>query len=447
MRKKLENFKKTAKLAQFFSALFLAALFAAPAFCANYWLDCAAGNDNSNGTKGLPFKTLEKAVNAAKPGDTITINAGQYGRFTAQPNTKFPGPDDKLDPNDLRWLTFKAADGAVPQFSDIEIINEKGPALLAYRFQGIKFIGSITLQGIVGFEMHDCEVTGIGESIEKASGGTVSLRQCGSVYFQNCKIHFARQTCVSISSSSYVTFDRCEVYDVGDDHFTLRTEFADGNNIDIINNLIHTSLRWNPESHGDAIQFYSAEGHKFYNCCVTGNVIRDMAVQGLFTSGNGFVNGLIENNLIYNVKTAAVSLDNTENTIFRNNTVVGFAAFAAGNPNLQIYNNLFAGPYKITNPDVLGYHNYNIYVRDWQDWVGRTEPNSFPFPYKYTARMTNQLFVNPKENDYRLKPGCRAIDYCPPEPPAPKFDIAGNPRDSKPDAGCYEFITPPDPNN
>jgi hypothetical protein len=442
MRKKLENFKKTAKLAQFFPALFLAALFAAHAFCANYWLDCTIGDDNSRGTKDLPFKTLEKAVNIAKPGDIITINAGKYGRFTARPTAKFPGRDDKLDPNDPRWLTFKAAEGNVPEFSDIEIINETGPALLAYKFYGIKVAGSVKLQGIVGFEMQNCEVTGVGESIEKASGGTVSLRLCGSVNFQNCKIHFARKTCVSISSSSHVTFDRCEIYDVGDDHFTLRTEFADCNNIDIINNNIHTSLRWNPESHGDAIQFYSAEGHKFYNCRVTGNIIRDMAVQGLFTSGNGFVNGLIENNLIYNVKTSAINLANTENTIFRNNTVAGFAAFSSSNPGLQIYNNLFAGPYKLKDPAALGYHNYNIYVRDWKDWVGRSEPNSFPFPNKYTARMTNQLFVNSKENDFHLKPGCRAIDFCPAEPPAPKFDIAGNPRDSKPDAGCYEFTAP-----
>ena len=38
----------------------------------------AAASDQNPGTEAKPFKTLQPAVNAARPGDTIWVKAGRY---------------------------------------------------------------------------------------------------------------------------------------------------------------------------------------------------------------------------------------------------------------------------------------------------------------------------------------------------------------------------------
>ncbi len=449
-----KNDLKTHFLPQWALAVALTVTIAWPAWAVTYHVDPNTGCDNNSGTKNLPFKTLSKAQEKAAFGDTIILADGRYSDFTAEPETRYPNKSDKIEPNDPRWITFKAAEDAKPKISHIVFVQDKGPALLAYRLSGIKVAGGgVVLRGIVGFEMENCEIVGVGDKIEQAKGGYVSIRSCGSVTFNNCKIHYRRTVSISISSSSHVTINGCEIYDVGVDHITLRTEFDDCYQIHITNNIIRNTQRWNPKAHCDAIQFYADKGHRFYSCRVTGNIIRDMAVQGLFIhAGSGrFIDGLVENNLIYNCGSRSLILSKTTDTICRNNTVVGTSSFSEKNSRLAVYNNLFTGPYVTKDPASLGYHDYNIYVRDWKDRLRNTEPHSFGYPKGYKAKMKDRLFVNAREADFRLKQGCRAIDFCPKEPSA-AVDITGHPRDDKPDPGCYEFIpdvapTTQDPNS
>lgn len=45
---------------------------------ANEYFVSNAGNDNHNGTKKFPFKSIFQASEAAFPGDTVTILEGEY---------------------------------------------------------------------------------------------------------------------------------------------------------------------------------------------------------------------------------------------------------------------------------------------------------------------------------------------------------------------------------
>ncbi len=51
------------------------------------------------------------------------------------------------------------------------------------------------------------------------------------------------------------------------------------------------------------------------------------------------------------------------------------------------------------------------------------------------------LFADPNFFDFRLKAGSPCIDKGVTGPDVPATDLDGNPRDSKPDQGCYEFMT------
>ena len=68
----------------------------------NYWVSMT-GDDNSPGTESQPFRTVQKGVDAASPGDTIFVRAGRYVEevlVTAEKGGK-----------DGRWLTISCVPG------------------------------------------------------------------------------------------------------------------------------------------------------------------------------------------------------------------------------------------------------------------------------------------------------------------------------------------------
>jgi parallel beta-helix repeat protein len=60
-----------------------------------------SGNDSSPGTQGSPFRTVQKAVNMVKPGDTVIVRAGRYAGFSRNNLRGAPGSP----------ITIKAAPG------------------------------------------------------------------------------------------------------------------------------------------------------------------------------------------------------------------------------------------------------------------------------------------------------------------------------------------------
>jgi len=435
----LKNYKSGSKTVILVFFVLLADL----ASCSTYYVDAENGNDDNPGTGTKPFKSLDKAQAVVDFGDTVYMSKGRYVLFIKELNNPYP-PDkpDYICPNDSRWITFKAVDNARSVIRQVAFTSENEKSLLAYRLVGLDIQGGgVDLKRIVGFEMKDCNISGSGDDIATAIGGSVAIIRCSSVKFDNCRIRFRKKTCFTISSSTHVTLTNSEISEVGGDHITVRSEFADCNHINITNNVLSRSLRWNKSAHNDAVQFYSDKGRGFYNCVFSGNTVRDMAVQGLYIHGkNGvFKNGTIENNLFYSCHRDAVIISNTTDTVFRNNTISGYAKIGT-NDNLKAYNNIIAGSFDVRYPDHLTYHDYNIYCRDRRDKLGTSEKNSFRYATGAQAKLRNDLFVNPKQNDFRLKPNCRAVDFCPSEPAAPAIDKSGNVRDSSPDAGCYEYI-------
>jgi hypothetical protein len=53
--------------------------------------------------------------------------------------------------------------------------------------------------------------------------------------------------------------------------------------------------------------------------------------------------------------------------------------------------------------------------------------------------MLGELFTDAADDDYSIRSNCIAVDFCPQSPAAADDDILAQPRDSLPDAGCYEY--------
>ena len=57
---------------------FLLMLSAAFLCCGKEYFVSNSGNDNSDGSRNRPFKTITRAVKAVKPGDVVTVRGGTY---------------------------------------------------------------------------------------------------------------------------------------------------------------------------------------------------------------------------------------------------------------------------------------------------------------------------------------------------------------------------------
>ena len=72
------------------------------------------GNDSNSGTESAPFRTINRAAQAAYAGDVITVHAGTYREWVNPPRG---GTDD-----DTR-IVYRAAPGERVEIKGSEIVN------------------------------------------------------------------------------------------------------------------------------------------------------------------------------------------------------------------------------------------------------------------------------------------------------------------------------------
>ncbi len=200
--------------------------------------------------------------------------------------------------------------------------------------------------------------------------------------------------------------------------------------------------------HTDGIQVHSSA----QRVTIRGNIInRGMGqggAQGLKTIGPDDIT--IENNLVIAPKPTLMSgLGGTVN--MNNNTFVGpvgyspvtvdFSFESGGSTITNMYNNIWqyfgmraGGDNRVIN------HGNNIFGNNPNGTAGP----SYPFTINNTEVINcnvDSLFVDAANGDFRLTERSIARDFGNPAY-APATDIAGKPRDSLPDAGCYEYRGP-----
>ena len=108
-------------------------------FGAEYYVRASNGNDSNSGTSGAPWKTIQRAADVAKPGDTVYVYPGQYGRVVI----KNSGSADK-------FITFKGmnkvdmshADLSCPPYNPKKPVFTPGNPQKNAVMKGFNIIGS-----------------------------------------------------------------------------------------------------------------------------------------------------------------------------------------------------------------------------------------------------------------------------------------------------------------
>ncbi len=266
------------------------------------------GDDWNNGSQNQPFQTIRRALDAATPGDTITLRNGVYqGGINI----------------DIDNLTIRSMPGewAVVEAPLTEGQDGLSSSVFRYSFdtnggklQNLEITGGY-YYGVMFWDWWDSN-TGAGTVHTGASNITL----------EGCKIHDTGVDAVKITpGANDISVINCEIYNTGR-RSTTSSDGIDNNN-------------------GDRM-------------IARGNFIHDIPGVGILTSG-GSVDSLIEQNLVQNTRGAGINvgyyselewmepdanpnLYTSLNNIARNNIIVnaahaGIGIYSSLNP--QVYNN------------------------------------------------------------------------------------------------------------
>ncbi|MEM7036372.1 MAG: right-handed parallel beta-helix repeat-containing protein, partial [Bacteroidota bacterium] len=411
------------------------------------WYVSPSGANNlagANGSSpGAPLQTIQYALDSAwTPGDTIFVMNGTYRNNNFGTGNVNNGPVVRLNPAKTGahhgWLIIRNYPGHNPK---IEFDGSGG------------FIGSQqTYLEISGFE-----IEGPNQAItfpdamanrliqDNYYGGRgVAVWSGHHIYLHGNRVHDCPNSGLRVNNADYCTVHNNVVYN--NTWWSSNAEsaivYATAMDIDtlgiikmrITDNLVYDNYNnipyYNPtytgatSDYGTAAQTYIIDGS---GCYVTRN--RDTYLYGWFYFANNVSYGNGINGLVVHKSDRAVV---TNNTVFWNGAVPLASGRQAssgitvhGSDSVRMYNN-------ISWPRFATDFGYKVF--DWPNTVDLIASNNILANglSDLTAgqvTMTNPMFVDTANKNFRLQPGSPAIDGGQSHGDLAPFDFDGNPRD------------------
>lgn len=328
------------------------------------WYVATNGNDANAGTVLQPFRTIQKAIDTARPNDTIELRGGTY----------VLNNELRIRTSNLTLRSYASEWAIIQAPTHIEDISStiwySEPCVVGGMIENLEIIGGyyygLKFENNLGWD-------------EPIVHGT------SNITVRNCKIHHTGRDCIKlVPYCDNIAILNCEIHHSGVGIANVSAQNAEG--IDNVN--------------GDQM-------------LVRGCYIHDIATTGLYAKG-GAKNTVIENNLIVNCGEFGVMLGvgGTDNDLFdpnnqtyyyenfdgiiRNNIVAntkhgGVGLIAAVRP--QVLNNTFAN----VGSEALA----PLYIGPNEVWVSETTTIASPC---VDVKVINNIFV---ENEASTLPMVR----------------------------------------
>jgi parallel beta-helix repeat protein len=375
------------------------------------------GSDSNRGTESLPFKTLQKAADIVKTGDTVLVRGGRYAGFGRKNLHGAPGAP----------ITFKAARG-----QKVTLDRHITPPTVC---------AVICLYRVASYLVFDgFEITETDPELDRIRRLNLKDPSALATYLawrsnRENRLKDLRSIGVRMESdperSHHITFQNLEIHHMGMG-FSGRIDFGQ-----FFNNHVHHL----PQSYG----WYVGGDQNVWR----GNQVHH-TIFG-FHLRVGVTNAVIEQNLIYSnggtyyqaeqVKTtgAGIWTASGQNSTIRNNVIfdnkLGYGGLALHpGSNSKVSNNTFYGN-KVAisvNGNNVTIQNNIIYNND-KDINGRGSGTVIS-----NNLSTNPQFVNASGGDFHLTPSSPAIDTgislpevlidfeCTPRPQGTSYDIGAD---------------------
>jgi parallel beta-helix repeat protein len=412
--------------------------FASLTWAATYYVS-PQGSDSHPGSLAQPWATLQHAVDAIAPGDTIQVQAGTY-----------PGCRIGISGGQQAVKTLMAVPGAHV------LLNKPGHANKHNSVVEVEnFSGTVTDWVVAGFEVANSPKYGI------------DVRVTDRITVQQNHVHNSALTGIFTAFSNHVLIQGNES-DHNKEHGIYQS-----------NSSVYPTIRGN-RSHDNASAGIHMNGdisEQPGNGLVQFATVEDNIIWENGKSGGSGINcdgvddSIFRNNLLYNNHASGISLyaidgahGSSYNKVY-NNTIVmapnarfvvnipddgGGKAAPVGNVvenNILYTPDSFHGSVLIAKPGVSGFHSdYNVVVGHFSDDGGNTSISmakwqALGFDVHSIVSTPAQLFVDPVHFNYQLKPGSLAINAGVALPADVPVDILGvtRPQGVAYDIGCYEL--------
>lgn len=374
------------------------------------------GNDANAGTAPeVPFGSVERALQAAGPGDTIMIGAGTWPKLWIQDKYGTSGAP----------ITLRSAPGSENQvwFVHGDLNSEFGIIVQRSAFLVLSDLNAATsLWGYRITESNNITVTGA-EITDTGQEGLAVADQSYSIDINGNNIHHTGRLTGKWGEGIYLgngTTDADRVHDVrirNNDISNTTAEAIDIKpavyNVTVENNKVHdvrTAVS------GAVVVSIGGAFWGDPNVVIRSNRIWNISRSSQYTDGNAIVASAaatIYNNVIWNVEHRGILAD---------------GSIDPGARSVRIYNNTVYG---WGTAAIEAWTSPNPAQADIRNNLGPSTPGNVP--------STAELFVNAAGGDFRLRPEASiaintgvAIDVV-------TRDVVGLRRDGSPDMGAYEI--------
>ena len=403
---------------------------AAPSLAhAETYVVATTGDDANTGLPGSPWATLQHAADTVAPGDTVTVEPGDYAGFYVTTSGTQAAP-----------ITFAAKEGVFITsengFTNLDGINIEDT-------ENGEVISYVTVQG---FTVNGMARAGIRTAVSS------------HVILRNNKTDQNGVWGILTGFAEDVLIEDNECSRSGDEHGIYVGNSAD-------RPIIRRNLVWGNNANGIHMNADASLGGD--------GIISDALVESNILYGNGDAGGSaincdgvqssrIQNNLIYDTHASGISLymidaaEPAKNNVVANNIILVAADgrwalnIREGSTGNKLYNNIlwnqhsFRGSIDIA-PDALpGFASNNnlmldrftvdgdniITLADWQEATGQDMASSTSEP----------VFVDVAAGDYHSAPNSPAVDKgTATEAPAVDLEGVSRPQGTAVDIGAYEL--------
>jgi len=337
-------------------------LFAAPGVLAETYYAAANGDDGNPGTRGEPFRTIDKGASALYAGDTLYVRAGLYAEALNNYYSTFRSGSS--------WdsaITIAGYPGETvtmrPDSGASEVLRLMGVYYLIFEnivMDGIHTDGNVVKITYMGSDpantarhirIKNCELMN--------STGMGILGSGDSCEFLDLKIHDNGLTDFDHGiyyASTGTIIDGCEIYRNAGWGVHIYSGYANASshyNMIARNNRIHDNARVG--ARGCGIILGAGTGHMAYNNVIWGNAT------GIAVAYGGATDIKVYNNTIFGNLGDGITVAYATNTIIKNNIVYqnGGSAISdltgAEAVGTVAENNLTTDP-KFVNTDSLDFH-------------------------------------------------------------------------------------------
>lgn len=413
----------------------------------NTYYVAVSGSDSNAGTQAAPWKTIQKAANAAAAGDTVYVRGGTYKEKVIVRNSgsasapitfmAYPGETPVIDANGISMANYFEGGFTISGRNYIEVT-------------GFKVINVTKGFGIVCVSSDHCVIRN-NQTYNTLMSGIV-MRYAAYATVDHNDVGLANndgeQEMITVSGSAFVTVTNNVVHDGGPGTNGGEGIGVKDNSHDV---LVRNNEVYNNSRIGIYVDAYTGEG---YNITVDGNRVHHSKRIGIAVeaekSGHSLNNIVIINNLVYRNGQAGIALGDwgygTISKIFIVNNTVALNGIGAGNGGIALWNSR-ASKVTVRNNIVSQNEAFTIEVQGTPP-SETTITNNLLDGFRNAAHETrgtnyvngDPLFVNASAADFSLQAASPAINAGT-SSNAPDHDLAGaaRPNASAWDIGAYEY--------